>query len=83
MPIFNLKELEKNKYWFSKLSFKPLLPKKKETNYLSAFPNEYILMALMFTWLLSRLLFEPASDWWKRNKGWCCAEKEIETRDKT
>ena len=34
--IFNITKLKKtNKYWFSKLSFKPLSPKKKETIYFS------------------------------------------------
>ena len=30
--------------------------------------------------VLPRLLFEPASDWRKTNKGWGCVEKEVETK---
>ena len=30
--------------------------------------------------VLSRLLFEPASDCKKRNKGWGCAEKVVEAK---
>ena len=38
--IFNLRKLKKiNKYWFSKLNFKPLSSKKKETIYLSISPR--------------------------------------------
>ena len=29
--------------------------------------------------ILSRLLFKPASDWRKTNKGWGCVEKLVET----
>ena len=30
--------------------------------------------------VLSRLLFEPASDWRKTNEGCGCVEKEVETK---
>ena len=26
------------------------------------------------------LIFEPASDWRKTNKGWSCAEKDVEAK---
>ena len=29
---------------------------------------------------MSHLLFEPASDWKKINKGWGCVEKVVETK---
>ena len=65
----------------SKLSCKPLSSKKKKTIYLSvSLTNLPPWLWCLNDLVLSRLLFEPASDWRKTNKGWGCVKKEIETK---
>ena len=56
---------------------------KEEGNYIYAkFTNDYIPSWLwcLHDLVLSRLLFEPASDCRKTNKGWGCVEKVVETK---
>ena len=61
----------------------PLSPKKKETiNFPVSLTNISSWLWCLHYLVLSRLLFEPASDWRKTSKGWGCAEKEIEARGK-
>ena len=63
---------------FTKLSFKLLLSKKKETIYLSIYTPSWL--SCLHDLVLPRLLFEPASDYGKANKGWGYVEKVVETK---
>ena len=53
----------------------------KETIYLSvSLTNIPLWLWYLHDLVLSRLLFEPVSDWRKTSKGWGCVEKKIETK---
>ena len=72
----------KNKYSLTKLIFKLFLSKENEAIYLftslTIIPSSWL--SCLHDLVLSHLLFEPASDCRKTNKGWGCVEKVVETK---